>query len=136
MVGSKICVFAFVSHMYASSVEQRERELAVVRAVAKQQRANPFVFFWSQQADQQQMQDNLGLEHVFPAIAVYVPGKNRAAAFKGDFHEGALVQWLSGLIDGKTETFMPQAPVKFKRVEKWDGKEYSEEKKDEIKNEL
>lgn len=93
--------------MYNSSNEERDKELEIVKAVAKQHRANPFVFFWSQQADQQKMQDNLGIEHVFPSLAMYIPGRNKAATFHGKFEQQEISDWLQDLVDGKMETFMP-----------------------------
>ncbi len=67
----------------------------MLKKVAKQQRSNPFVFFWLQAGDQLDLERKLNLGFGYPAVIAISPHKKMIAVNKGVFSQEGVSGFLN-----------------------------------------
>ena len=121
--GKTICILTFLPNIYDSNAEERIAYLKTLMKVAKKQRRNPFSFFWLQAGDQLDLERQLNLGFGFPAVVAVAPFKNKISTMKAAFDEKSYDSFLTDLISGGASLEDFKQPLKFKKVQAWDGKD-------------
>ena len=85
--GTVICVFTFLPNIYDSNASERNAYLGTLMKVAKQQRSQPFVFFWLQSGDQLDLERKMNLGFGYPAVVAISPVKQVFATMRGSFSQ-------------------------------------------------
>jgi len=71
--GPVICVINFLPNIYDSNAKDRNGYLDMIKKVAKQNRKQPFRWFWLQAGDQLDLERSLNLGFGFPAVVAISP---------------------------------------------------------------
>jgi len=142
-VGQVICVLTFLPNIYDSNAVERNNYLKEIMKVAKNQRSQPFVFFWAQSGDQLDLERKMNLGFGYPAVVAISPKKEVFATMRGSFSYDGMNTFLTKVITGSAPTDkLPMGGVEIKKADKWDGKdaapiiEEPEEEEEEAEEEL
>jgi protein disulfide-isomerase A6 len=122
--GTTICVISFLPNIYESNAAERNQYLDLIMKVAKQNRKNPFTFFWLQAGDQLDLERSLNLGFGFPAMIAVSPNKSFVATMTGAFNKENTSSFMTKVMSGGARTdSLPKSGMVFKKRSKWDGKD-------------
>uniref|UniRef100_A0A7S3N3R3 protein disulfide-isomerase n=1 Tax=Strombidium inclinatum TaxID=197538 RepID=A0A7S3N3R3_9SPIT len=133
--GPVICIINFLPNIFDSNAAERNSYLETIKGVAKKNRKHPFKWFWLQAGDQLDLERQLNLGFGFPAVVAVSPQKKMMATMRGSFSKPNVNQFLSDLLIGKGGLSKIAGEIKFKKADKWDGKDaepYVEDVYDEL----
>lgn len=118
-----ICLFAFLPHIYDTSASERSGQIEILQEIQKANRVHPIVILWSQGGDQYETEEALGLGSGYPSLLAVSVNKLKYAVMKGAFIKKNIESFINSLITGKEALFDLKTVPKFKKVDRWDGKD-------------
>ena len=122
--GTVICVVTFLPNIYDSNAAERTTYLNEVLKVAKQNRSQPFVFFWMQSGDQLDLERKMNLGFGYPAVVAISPNKQVFATMRGSFSYAGMNEFLVKVMTGSAPVDkLPMGGVEIRKADKWDGKD-------------
>mmetsp|Transcript_75138 Transcript_75138/g.212530 ORF Transcript_75138/g.212530 Transcript_75138/m.212530 type:complete len:198 (-) Transcript_75138:270-863(-) len=131
----RTCILAFLPHILDGGAAARNEYLKVLDAVFKKSKAEstPAGFMWLQGGDQYEIEEMMSLQFGFPAVIAINLKKEKYGVHRGIMDKDGLQQFLKSMMIGK----VPLAPVpkslpKFRKMEKWDGKDGSPPVEEEL----
>lgn len=120
----KICVVMFVPHILDSGAKGREGYLKTLAELAKELRGKPFSFAWSEGGAQTDLENTLGINAIYPSLAVLSAEKKIFAVQKLSWSKKNLSAFLNGVVSGSERTTkMANGVPTIATVKKWDGKD-------------
>ena len=98
---NKICVLLFLPHIYDSSAKYRQNYLDTASNLAKKFRGTPFTFLWVEGGAQENLENKLNINNIYPSLAVISMDKKVYAVQKLSWSEKNSNAFLNGVIAGR-----------------------------------
>jgi protein disulfide-isomerase A6 len=119
----KVCVIAFLPHIYDSTAAERNAHIDLLAQTAKKHRNQPFAWFWAQAGDHLDLQKQFDVGFGFPQVVTFAPTKKMGSVMLSTFGAQNLGSFLTSLMAGKERVFKIEQELAVKKVDKWDGKD-------------
>ena len=119
-----ICVIVFLPHIADSNKNERNKYLDIIKDGNKSSRGKPVYFLWAQGGDYYDFEDKLHLSFGYPAVIAISFNKKKYSICRKAFSKDNLVEFINGLLLGKEPLMNLPEFKEFKKVDKWDGKDY------------
>jgi len=126
---SGVCILAFLPHILDSKADGRNKLIKTFNEIVKASTSKPITFLWLQGGDQLELEEQLRLGFGYPALIALNMSKKRFSVHKGTFQKDSINSFINGLMTGTARLEeLPQNLKEIKKTEKWNGKDFEEEK--------
>ena len=133
-VPKQLCLIVFLPHILDSRAEGRKAYLKILQKVSENYKEMSYGYLWAEGGKQKKVEETFGIGGFgYPAALLYSPRKNAYSVLKAGLDYKHCVEFIDSLRHGFEKVTQIDGPLADAETTiPWDGKDATEELKDEF----